>query len=283
MNDHSPVFDPPSGEYNASYPENIAVGSFIASVTASDMDSGPQGEVYYSIVGGNTGNKFSVNTSSGEVRTIASLDRETTATFTLVIRASDGAIHGKARFSNGTLVVHVTDINDNAPAFADAPSVAVSVSETKSVGEVGATVLATDADSGINSELRYTIISGNDGYFTINSTTGDLIVNRSLDMEQIPLPDLEHHLVINARDLGEVVSFNTSVHVNITIAAINEFTPALQHADNFNFTLAENTSPGDGVVLVDINATDADYGVHGHVTYNLVSGMKIYLEYVLFF
>ena len=249
------------------------MGSYIATVTASDMDSGPQGEVSFSIAGGNIGNKFTINATSGEVKTIASLDRETTATFTLVIRASDGAVAEKVRYTDARLVVTIMDINDNAPSFAGAPCVAVSVPENTGVGDVASRIAANDIDAGTNSELRYTIVSGNeDGYFGIDPNTGDLRVNRSLDMEQVPLPDLEHFLVLNARDLGTPVSYNTTVQVNITITTVNEFTPQLQHADTFNFSYPENADPGKGVLVVDVNATDGDYGIHGDVIYKIASG-----------
>ena len=64
----------------------------------------------------------------------------------------------------------VGDANDNYPAF-DEKIYAVLVSENATIGSEVTRVTATDLDSGVNSELTYTL-TGGDGYFFINRTTG---------------------------------------------------------------------------------------------------------------
>lgn len=271
VNDYSPVFDPASGSYDASISEDVSIGTTVTTVTATDQDSGSQGDVSFSLVAGNTGNKFSINSTTGVITTIGELDRETTAVFTLTVRASDGAVPEKVRSTDGQVVVTVSDINDNAPSFNN-PSVTSSIQENAAIGDVVITLNANDPDEGLNSKVLYSIIDGNEaGMFTINSTSGEVKVNASVDLDQEPTPDFNHSLVVLAQDMG-TPSMNTNVTLNISITPVNEFTPQLQHNSSFNFSFAENVPVGDGVFVFDVNATDQDYGEQGRVTFAFSSG-----------
>lgn len=46
---------------------------------------------------------------------------------------------------------------------------------------------ATDKDTGVNAQLKFTIISGNDdGTFELNETSGELFTAKSLDYDEEP-------------------------------------------------------------------------------------------------
>ena len=92
------------------------------------------GKVHYSIYNGNNDRKFQVNSSSGVVMLISSLDYEAASLRTVTIRASDSDPDGHARYTDFYLQVHIDDVNDNAPEFADSV-VTVLVPETLSVGK----------------------------------------------------------------------------------------------------------------------------------------------------
>lgn len=54
---------------------------------------------------------------------------------------------------------------------------------------------AVDPDAGLNAVLRFSITSGNnDGYFDIKPTTGEIVVNRSLDLEGSAPPAFNYSL-----------------------------------------------------------------------------------------
>ena len=65
VNDNRPVFVP--SQYNVNLGGDAATSSVIVIVRATDADSGPGGQVRYSVVSGNTQNLFSIEESSGEV------------------------------------------------------------------------------------------------------------------------------------------------------------------------------------------------------------------------
>ena len=75
-----------------------------------------------------------MNSSSGVVMLISSLDYEAGPLRTLTIRASDSDPDGHARYIDFYLHVHVDDVNDNAPEFAGSVATII-VPETLSVGK----------------------------------------------------------------------------------------------------------------------------------------------------
>lgn len=102
----------------------------------------------YQIVSGNNDKRFRINLSSGEIFIHAPLDRETTSTYQLTIKASDRPTYTANQRSSVTFVnVTLTDVNDNKPVFKSG-SYYAAVKETVNVGGDVITVQATDADAG---------------------------------------------------------------------------------------------------------------------------------------
>ena len=101
-NNHSPVFGSTSA---VSLAENVSTGTSVATVSATDDESET---ITYSITAGNTGNAFTINSSTGVITTAAALDYETTTSYTLTITATDS--FGNA--TTTTQTVNVTDVNE---------------------------------------------------------------------------------------------------------------------------------------------------------------------------
>uniref|UniRef100_A0A3Q4GG74 Protocadherin 2 gamma 28 n=1 Tax=Neolamprologus brichardi TaxID=32507 RepID=A0A3Q4GG74_NEOBR len=89
VNDNAPVFT--QSIYEASIRENLAVGTTVMRVTATDADHGSNGRITYSIssILDNARGLFEVNGESGEIRLIGNVDYEKARTFQINIRASD--------------------------------------------------------------------------------------------------------------------------------------------------------------------------------------------------
>ena len=97
---------------NISVEENVANGTNIFQVKATDADYGNNSIITYSLLPSEYGGKFSIDASSGNITVIGNLDRENTSEVTLRIQATDG------KFSTPTeLFVIITDVNDNPPVF----------------------------------------------------------------------------------------------------------------------------------------------------------------------
>lgn len=101
------------------------------------------------------------------------LDRETQSRYNLSVRAID---QGTPQLSSEVaLVVHVLDINDNPPEFAS-KYYATTISEVASVGTDIVHILATSKDIGINADISYSIVGGNEHQkFEIHPKTGTYI------------------------------------------------------------------------------------------------------------
>ena len=72
------------------------------------------------------------------------------------------------------------DENDNAPVFSQT-QYSLSVLENSEAGTLLARLAATDSDSGINGEIRYSLKGEDAESFSIDESTGDLASRRSLD------------------------------------------------------------------------------------------------------
>ena len=161
LNDITPTVD--AGQ-SFTIPENTT--GTLGTLTATDADVGTS--FTWSIVSGNTGTAFTLNSTTGvlSVSSGGTLDRETTATYTLGIQVSDGTNTS----STENVTVTLTDLNDNAPVVTTGQS--FSVAENTSTGVSLGSVSVTDADLSTTFS-NWTITGGNTGSaFSLNSSTG---------------------------------------------------------------------------------------------------------------
>lgn len=111
------VFDQP--EYTKSLPEDASLNTKVFAVRASK--GGSNAGIKYELVGGHTdqvtGKTVFKIDASGQVLLNAALDRETTSSYTIYIRAthSGGSVEMATDVKG---VVTVTDLNDDSPKFA---------------------------------------------------------------------------------------------------------------------------------------------------------------------
>ena len=140
--------------------ENLSSGSTVSTMSATDPNNDT---VTYSISSGNSAGKFAINSSTGAITTAATLDYETTTSYTLVVAASDGTLT-----TTTSKTITITNVNDVAPSISTMN--AVSKAENISNGTAIATASASDSEG---DTLTYSITAGNDeGKFAINSSTG---------------------------------------------------------------------------------------------------------------
>lgn len=112
-NRHAPTFAADS--YQVRVPENEPVNTTILTVSAVDGDSGPNGMIRYRISAGNERNEFFVNSTTGAITILEPLDYDLVQEYRLNITATDLGFEPKQVVA--TLIVNVSDINDNPPVF----------------------------------------------------------------------------------------------------------------------------------------------------------------------
>ena len=108
-------------------------------------------------MGGSTENlPVTVNCETGWIFTVKQLDREQCSKYQFIVVASDSG--EPPRSASATVLLMVTDVNDNDPYF-DPKSYEVVVGEDSSPGTPVTTVTATDPDE--DARIHYEITSGN--------------------------------------------------------------------------------------------------------------------------
>ncbi|KAI5188354.1 Protocadherin-7 [Manis pentadactyla] len=256
----------------ANVAEDVLVDTPIALVQVSDRDQGENGVVTCTVVGDVPFQLKPASDTEGDqnkkkyfLHTSAPLDYETTREFNVVIVAVDSG--SPSLSSNNSLVVKVGDTNDNPPVFGQSV-VEVYFPENNIPGERVATVLATDADSGKNAEIAYSLDSSVMGIFAIDPDSGDILVNTVLDREQTD----RYEFKVNAKDKGTPV-LQGSTTVIVQVADKNDNDPKFMQ-DIFTFYVKENLQPNSPVGMVTV--MDADKGRNAEMSLYIEENSNIF-------
>lgn len=126
INDNDPVFEPKI--YESVVAEDDPPGTPVATVTATDADE--DGRLHYELTNGNVRGRFSITSHNGRgLITVAQpLDYKQEKRYVLTVTASDSG----GRTDTATVYVNISDANNFAPVFENAPYSA-SVSFSKEV------------------------------------------------------------------------------------------------------------------------------------------------------
>ncbi|XP_061832882.1 protocadherin-7 [Nerophis lumbriciformis] len=252
-------------------PENVLVDTPVALVQVSDRDQGENGAVTCTVVGdvpftlkpaGETAlpplpadEAFDRNKKKFFLHTSALLDYEVTKEYSVTIVAVDSG--SPSLSSNSSLMVRVVDYNDHPPIFAHSV-VDVHFAENNSPNERVVTVVASDADSGKNAELAYSLDPAANGPFYIDPDNGDIRATGVLDREQRE----RYELQVIAKDKG-TPSLQGSASVVIQVTDRNDNAPKFVQ-EVFTFYVKENLLANSPVGMVTV--TDADEGENAELS-----------------
>ncbi|XP_069563501.1 protocadherin-16-like [Brachyistius frenatus] len=261
INDNEPVFE--RNFYNMSIKENMAPGTCILEVTATDADGGSFGSITYSLGSGINSavpSQFTIGKETGQICTSAVLDRDQgPASFDFTVIAVDGGGLSSVAY----VKVDLVDINDNRPAFYPL-SYAVSLSTQSSPGTSVVRVTAYDPDSGKNGKITYkTVPGGASPYFTLNKDTGVISLSRSVyGKANSVIP-----LVISAQDGGGLVA-SVNARVNISVVA-GLVAPPVFEQTQYYFTVSEDALRG---TVLGIVQASSKTGTSRDISYTISSG-----------
>uniref|UniRef100_A0A1I8PIC7 Uncharacterized protein n=1 Tax=Stomoxys calcitrans TaxID=35570 RepID=A0A1I8PIC7_STOCA len=258
VNDNIPKFS--MQKYISSISEDARVHTIVTKVHAIDKDFGVNRKITYSFV--DNSDFFEINPLNGIIKLRKELDRENISVFNCTIKAED---NGYPRlFSTANAVVHVLDINDNPPEF-QLKQYKSPVWENTTIGSEIIQVYATSKDIGINAEIRYYIIGGNEQQkFKIDNKNGIIILILEIDYERTK----SFYLTVQAID-GGTPPLSSQAFVNITVLDVNDNKP--QFSQNvYRIKVAENSKKGDE--LLQVIATDADSNKNGEIEYGIERG-----------
>ncbi|XP_077559071.1 dachsous cadherin-related 1 [Haemaphysalis longicornis] len=194
-NDHTPRFLQPA--YQVLVSESSMQGSSVASVSATDLDSGDNGRVQYSLDGVSDG--FYIDRHTGTVYSNQSLLLG--APVQLLVRATDSG--QPARSSVVPLRIQRADINQAAPKFLEAVYRA-SIADDTPPGSTLVRVSASDQDG----QVEYRLLDTGGGRFALSR--GALVLVRPVE------PQARYALRVLAADRGRPPR-NATAQVLVTV------------------------------------------------------------------
>ncbi|KAM8749513.1 protocadherin-8 [Acanthopagrus schlegelii] len=270
FNDNSPVFD--QNSFSVSLPEDAPVGAVILDLNAVDADEGLNGEVVYGFgkqVSHEIRELFQVDNRSGRLTLRSAVDFEDKSTYELDVQATD--LGPNPSPSVCKIIIHVTDVNDNAPEISITPMTSITtgiayISEAADKDSLVALISTLDRDSGVNGQVHCTLY-GHD-HFKLRQAYEDsymIVTAANLDRERIS----EYNLTVMAEDFGSP-PLRKITQYTIRLSDENDNAPHFSKAVT-EVSVVENNAPG--AYITTVQATDADLGNNGKITYRLVDGL----------
>ncbi|XP_039552512.1 protocadherin alpha-13-like, partial [Passer montanus] len=287
--------------------EDASVGTVVALLSVSDRDSGENGRVRCWVWPASPFGLEATFAGSYSLVLREALDRERVSEYEVEVRAEDGGAPA-LRASRG-LRVPVSDVNDNAPAFAQAVYT-VLARENNAAGAELARLWARDPDEAGNGRVSYSLWEGGVGggggggaagsssswsgggwrpassYVSVDAESGRLWALQPLDYEELQVLQFE----VRAVDAGEP-PLSGNATVQLFVLDENDNAPALLPAAGSTpeaGAVAAEAAAGVGAgsasgtlwawaawgapagqVVAKIRAVDADSGYNAWLRYEL--------------
>ncbi|XP_061691626.1 LOW QUALITY PROTEIN: uncharacterized protein LOC133509016 [Syngnathoides biaculeatus] len=234
VNDNSPHFD--QSPYKFYLFENNVAGASVFSLRATDNDANENAVIQYKIVAadkdGTATSFLTINSETGEVTALKSLDFEALKSFQFQVSATDG---GRPPLSgNVTVKVFILDQNDNAPVIVyplssnGSAQGAEEIPRNSKAGDLVTRVRAYDADTGYNGWLLFSLHPpGERALFSLDRYTGQIRTLRSFTETD----GAEHRLLVLVKDNGDV-SLSATATVTVKLAEPKEAFAASDHVQS---------------------------------------------------
>nr|XP_023415852.1 cadherin EGF LAG seven-pass G-type receptor 3 isoform X2 [Cavia porcellus] len=265
VNDNAPQFV--TSHYTGLVSEDAPPFTSVLQISATDRDAHANGRVQYTFQNGEDGDgDFTIEPTSGIVRTVRRLDREAVPVYELTAYAVDRGVPPLR--TPVSIQVIVQDVNDNAPVF-PAEEFEVRVKENSIVGSVVAQITAVDPDEGPNAHIMYQIVEGNiPELFQMDIFSGELTALIDLDYEARQ----EYVIVVQATS-APLVS-RATVHVRLVDQ--NDNSPVLNNFQIlFNNYVSNRSDTFPSGTIGRIPAYDPD--VSDHLFYSFERGNELQL------
>uniref|UniRef100_A0A3P9HZR5 FAT atypical cadherin 1 n=1 Tax=Oryzias latipes TaxID=8090 RepID=A0A3P9HZR5_ORYLA len=263
VNDNKPIFE--ADPYKAVTVENLASGTQVVQVRATDLDSGTNSHVIYSLDPKQNSQEifelFSVNSETGWVTTLKELDREKMDKYTIAVLATDQG-DTIQHISGTTVEVTVADVNDNPPRFtAEIYKGTVSEDDPPPSGVIAILSTTDDDSEDFNKQVNYFITGGDPlGQFAIEHVQNEwkVSVRKPLDREVMD----NYLLNITASD----GIFTAKAVVEVKVLDANDNDPVCEQL-LYSESVSED-SPA-GRLILQVSATDADIRSNAQISFEL--------------
>ncbi|KAJ7995810.1 hypothetical protein DPEC_G00248450 [Dallia pectoralis] len=258
-NDNTPSFThcPPGRGLTMQVMEGQVSGVLMGSVQAKDPDEGENGTIQYSMSGPRA-ERFSLNPTTGELRSSSPLSRSDRAEYSMTVTATDRG--QPSRSSTCVLDIQVLSAN-RVPSKANSLSISFNSVEEAKPGSVIGSVRSHDG-SGL---VTYIVVeSDRDGTFMVDRQTGDVYLTRELDYER----SARYTLQVEVDDFSSPLPSSHLVQLDIKVEDSNDHTPHFPQ-DPVTIVIPENLDPG--VSFYTFQAFDQDgSGPNSLLTYSIL-------------
>uniref|UniRef100_A0A8W4FFI9 Protocadherin alpha 3 n=1 Tax=Sus scrofa TaxID=9823 RepID=A0A8W4FFI9_PIG len=249
--------------------EDAPLGTVIALISVSDRDSGANGQVTCTLTHHVPFKLVSTFKNYYSLVLDGTLDRESVASYELVVTARDGG--SPSLWATASVSVEVGDVNDNAPVFAQ-PEYTVFVKENNAPGCHIFTVSARDADAQENARVAYSLVERRVGeralssYVSVHAESGQVFALQPLDREELELLQFR----VSARDAG-APPLGSNVTLQVFVLDENDNAPALLPPPPPSPWPPQRVARwvGAGQVVAKVRAVDADSGYNAWLSYEL--------------
>eukprot|EP00731_Ephydatia_muelleri_P015910 Em0009g334a len=249
---NSPVFTP--GERSFDINELSPIGTSVATFQCTDADNGTNGQISYSIPGGNIHGAFQINQVTDVVEVVNLLippQNIASYPYQLTIQCSD---HGVPIKSNVTLA-YFNVYQDNALRNFTSGFIAF-VNENANIND---TVITINASFQYPSTY-YFIHESVPNVFTVDTNTGVVRVAAHLDHDTVPVYTMT---VVAIRSVYP--ARNSSALLTIYVRAVKKYRP--QCMSIFNPAILNTTTVGSTVLQ--LSCSDTDPGINGIMVFSL--------------
>ncbi|XP_034036993.1 protocadherin beta-16-like [Thalassophryne amazonica] len=265
-----------AGQVSYSVPEEMTKGSLVGNIAHDlglDVRRLHAGKAR--IFRGGSAEYIDLNKEKGLLLIKEKIDREA-----LCGQTTPCALHFQIALENPIeifpIIVEITDINDNAPAFQKEER-KFEISESAVIGSKFLLEKAIDPDIGRNGLQSYTLKPSENFVLKLHSQSDgskkvEMILQKALDREKQEYISL----FLTAVDGGEPQRSGT-MQIHVAVLDANDNAPVFTQAV-YKASLKEN-SPA-GTLITKVSASDADKSANGEVTYvlgdNIMSISKLF-------
>lgn len=234
--------------------EHRVTDTLVGTVVASDEDAGQT--LSYSIIGGNVGNAFRIDATTGQVFIVnpGVVDFDQNPSFNLIVQVTD---NGNPVLTD-TANVTVTVTESTAPP----PPIINDQTLNLNEGSPNGTVVGNLGLTGGTGPFNFFIVSGNTGNaFVIDNTNGNILVNNASLINFNTNPQFTLQVLVMDSSTPQLAD-QATVIINVTDLNLPPVLP------DTAFSINEN--PAIGAAVGTVTATDPDVG--DTVTYQIISG-----------
>ncbi|XP_074460233.1 protocadherin gamma-B5-like isoform X2 [Larus michahellis] len=272
VNDNAPEITVTS--VSSPVPEDAPAGTVVALLKVRDRDSGENGQVWCELSGEAPLSMVSSSVGSYKVVTASALDREQASEHRVTVVARDRG--SPSLSSRASLVLEVSDVNDNAPVFEEAAYSAY-VAENNAAGAPVVRVRARDADAGANGRVSYWLAGGSAApYVSVEARSGAVYAQRSFDYEQCR----EFAVAVRAQD-GGAPSRSSTATVRVFVLDRNDNAPRVLWPASGSGASGSGASSLPAAFEVVPRSAEAGYLVGKVVAVDADAGRNAWLSYEL--